>query len=755
VHLLRRGILACTPERPEAGFRVEVLELLHAARLRAYVSHEAFARILCDLHGIPYRKTLRQQLSNAYDAYILIILEHRRILRQAFGQNTPHWRLLNACSACDYRLKDEPTLPHSKLLAADGNNSSKRFAKAGNQDQRLYESDYIIPPEEVDQFENEVHGHRRRTKPQAEADVMPSAEGAEPSSLACTQKWKTFQAKDHASHWMDGLHETGNFLCVCRHGLVHYSVDMVKSGELAKYPIACLHKLLHVYGPDLALGYDIGCEHSTTVARSSIGDLAKTQNLRFYVGAFHGYAHNRKCQLAFHPRFLTTTGLEDFETNERLFSKQNLTAHLFRHASQYHRQMTLDFFWTRWDEDRRAGLADWLYDKYRQALDIVRTTAPEVERIQSDHAISDEDFLQFLDEEQKYLHRLQHEPEAEVLAYKYLETLKSLHAEEAAQRDYLTIVHAIHRYEQLAVHYENQLQTERWAPESDEWRNTEDELRRRTYNQALDHLEALVVQRLFEMEKLSLRGTGYALRTHLAKALRERSEAIRTALQRYNNLARQVKPPRPTLSFQEVVDYSFLSEFTLLRNSREDIRAKRWSDPFVRETTVKWLLVRCARVELKCLNVEVCRLWTALHDEPQSMMRRIRRAEAQGDFLVAAEMSSVLVRRLRVDELLKRRLEQVFSLPGFSGLRTRGVRVEQTTEHTASVDAGLDLDRDLDLDSGAQAELSDDGDGWPESHGWDEPDEFEQDAREEFDRLALVLDNMSIDQGFPGVVSAA
>ncbi|KZT50692.1 hypothetical protein CALCODRAFT_422850, partial [Calocera cornea HHB12733] len=295
---------------------------------------------------------------------------------------------------------DEPQLPHSKLLAADGNNSSKRFARAGHQDARVFESDYIIPTEEVDEFEDDVHGHRRRTQVG--------------SDTACTQKWKTFQAKDHASHWMDGLHETGNFLCVCRHGFVLYSVDMVKSGELAKYPISCLRKLLQVYGSDLALGYDIGCAHSGTVSRSQIGSLAQSQKLRFYVGAFHGYAHNRRCQLGFHPRFLTTAGLEDFETNERLFSKQNLTAHLFRHSSTYHRHLTLDFFWTRWDEDRRASLADWLYDKYRQALEIVRSTAPEVERIQSDHTISDDDFLGFLEEEKSYLHRLQHEPESEV-----------------------------------------------------------------------------------------------------------------------------------------------------------------------------------------------------------------------------------------------------------------------------------------------------------------------------------------------------
>ncbi|EJU00005.1 hypothetical protein DACRYDRAFT_36742, partial [Dacryopinax primogenitus] len=76
----------------------------------------------------------------------------------------------------------------------------------------------------------------------------------------------------------------------------------------------------------VAVGYNIGCEHSKMVACSMLGACAEALSLWFFVGAFHRYAHNQKCQLCFHPHFLATAGLEDFKTNEQIFSKQNMMA---------------------------------------------------------------------------------------------------------------------------------------------------------------------------------------------------------------------------------------------------------------------------------------------------------------------------------------------------------------------------------------------------------------------------------------------
>ena len=52
--------------------------------------------------------------------------------------------------------------------------------------------------------------------------------------------------------------------------------------------------------------------------------------------------------------------------------------------------------------------------------------------------------------------------------------------------------------------------------------------------------------------------TGYKLRKHIAKALSAWSQAIRTALDRYNDAAAAMKPKKPLLSWENVVEYAFL-----------------------------------------------------------------------------------------------------------------------------------------------------------------------------------------------------
>ena len=51
---------------------------------------------------------------------------------------------------------------------------------------------------------------------------------------------------------------------------------------------------------------------------------------------------------------------------------------------------------------------------------------------------------------------------------------------------------------------------------------------------------------------------------HIANALKARSRAIRTALDRYNTAATALVPPRQLLDWEQVVEYAFLSDFDLL-----------------------------------------------------------------------------------------------------------------------------------------------------------------------------------------------
>ncbi|KAF5311504.1 hypothetical protein D9611_011644 [Ephemerocybe angulata] len=121
---------------------------------------------------------------------------------------------------------------------------------------------------------------------------------------------------------------------------------------------------------------------------------------------------------------------------------------------------------------------------------------------------------------------------------------------------------------------------------------------KRRYQLCLDRLESLIVARVFELGKMNMAKTGYKLRTHISKSLQSRSQAIRTALERYNAAANAMKPRRQNLSWDQVVEYAFLADFDLLRDSRQD----------------HFKIVR-AREEIQRLHIEIRRLITYIQDE--------------------------------------------------------------------------------------------------------------------------------------------
>ena len=108
--------------------------------------------------------------------------------------------------------------------------------------------------------------------------------------------------------------------------------------------------MLETFGKDLALGYDIGCRFSTTLNNSPLGRQARANNHTSLVGAFHGHAHNRLCQLRFLATYIDGLGLEDLEGCERFFSKSNALAGSTRYASTFHRRQLISEFCRHVDE---------------------------------------------------------------------------------------------------------------------------------------------------------------------------------------------------------------------------------------------------------------------------------------------------------------------------------------------------------------------------------------------------------------------
>ena len=168
---------------------------------------------------------------------------------------------------------------------------------------------------------------------------------------------------------------------------------------------------------------------------------------------------------------------------------------------------------------------------------------------------------------------------------------------------------------------------------------------------------------------------GYALRKHIAEALQKRSAAVRTALDQYNAAAKALRPPRTTLKWEEVVEYAFLSDFDLLRDTRQDIRQRQWSTPAGRLALDTHFKILCAREEIERLNVEVRRVATHLQDEDLFL-------RAQEDIVnvvnshLAHQIAVYWMVRGRFNSHHIRRLRQIAVLHGFTGTASVGVALE-------------------------------------------------------------------------------
>ncbi|KAG1867721.1 hypothetical protein F4604DRAFT_1881618 [Suillus subluteus] len=246
------------------------------------------------------------------------------------------------------------------------------------------------------------------------------------------------------------------------------------------------------------------------------------------VGAFHGHAHNRKCQLVWHPMYILGTGHSEGEGCEHIFSASNELARGTRHASLFHQHQTIEEHFTFWDADKYA--LNFLLNHYREAMKQISVLTAELAIIQSELGLADTDFPRFLKEEHDYLEGLKQPPEKDCLSIRYIEVLdelaewradwdlarqaanNSLTAITAGNLEQINTALAQACISALVVHVEILLAVDgRWEIGGQEYNHFKEEVSLSKYCSVLDDLERLVVSRLFELSKLSLSGTGACL----------------------------------------------------------------------------------------------------------------------------------------------------------------------------------------------------------------------------------------------------
>ncbi|KAJ6451554.1 hypothetical protein C8R45DRAFT_1057106 [Mycena sanguinolenta] len=715
--LIKQGLVPCSPWSPSVAIATRVLELYHTTHIRCpQLAIQAFVKSLCDLHGVSYRPYLREQFSVAYDVYLELRQKTDALVNQALGRDTPNWRLKHTCSGCMYKLEGEDKLIFSMLTTMDVLRRAKTDGSEDEpmlgpsierEDSRDGGEDYFLTREQVDKWAKE-----------RVSEILPAD-----TQNPCSDRWKNM-IDDVTSRMWGIFDETGIFLALCRHGFVLVVADMVRSGELSKYPLAIVNTLLDAFGLKIGGGYDIGCHFETTINNSNLGDKARKNQFQSLVGSFHGHAHNHLCQLSFLATYVLGMGLEDLEGCERYFSRSNGLARSVRYASKFHRKQEITTFMREMDDfETYANLSKFLCDNYRQALRILKSE-PELKRWMAFEGIDDYDtFHVLLEEEKQYLMGMDDglpKRREETVEMEYVRKLQNLQTSQYAERAALSDRadfnpapvsqvaqrHAVERRNrdmELVEDLESKLGvTQRWTSLSPEWILAERLLKDYRYLDALDEIERIIL-------------TGYKMRQHISKALQARSKAIRNAIDRYNDVAESMDPPKPTLSWEEVIDYGFLAEFDILRDTADSIQSRPWTRRSYQVAMDRYFKILRAREEIQRLNDED---W---------FLRKKEAEYKDSDPALSVQISQYHQRCGRSDYNHMQRFWALAKNPGFTGSVMLGVSIERQEARRAARAIHQPMATEMDVEVVEKRER------WtqPQEGEWEDDDDEGEEAEQE------------------------
>ncbi|KAK7021953.1 hypothetical protein VNI00_017132 [Paramarasmius palmivorus] len=212
---------------------------------------------------------------------------------------------------------------------------------------------------------------------------------------------------------------------------------------------------------------------------------------------------------------------------------------------------------------------------------------------------------------------------------------------------------------------EQKLNITRWVFGSPEWMSYQQKAKDHDYQRALNQLEGLVVACIFEMARLNVAGTGYKMRQAIVSAMKTRSAAIRSAIERFNKAAQGLDPPQPTLEWNDVVNCSFLADFDFLRETGSDVQRKAWTLPANRELMTSYFKVLCAEEELERLHIEIRRLITYITEE-LTYSQQVLDEVGESDPAFAYHIHLKFAERGRFHALHIKRLRAITELEGFN-----------------------------------------------------------------------------------------
>ncbi|KAG6857889.1 hypothetical protein C0991_004356, partial [Blastosporella zonata] len=71
-----------------------------------------------------------------------------------------------------------------------------------------------------------------------------------------------------------------------------------------------------------------------------------------------------------------------------------------------------------------------------------------------------------------------------------------------------------------------------------------------------------------------------------------------------------------------MVEYTFLADFDLLADMRQDVCKRPWAKPAARLVMDKHFKIQRAHEEIRCLNIEICHFVTYMQDKEAFLKTR-------------------------------------------------------------------------------------------------------------------------------------
>ncbi|KAJ7694330.1 hypothetical protein B0H17DRAFT_1199205 [Mycena rosella] len=431
--------------------------------------------------------------------------------------------------------------------------------------------------------------------------------------------------------------ETGLFLSLCRHGFMLMVCNMIRSGELSKYGYAVVHHLVE-FLHEIAVGYDICCKVGKMMnARPVLGPLAHENHFK----VFHEHGHCQLCQLSHLAMYVKGIGLDDLEYYEMFFSKSNVLAASTCCASNFHRKQAITTYLQHTDVYHTyQSLSLLIVNKYKRALELYSTMPPLAEAMVELGVTDKSTFVDWK--------RMQN-----VLAI----NIPPLPADPSAT-NYMEEAKATRQLKELETWMAIVI---RWLPESEEWKAAVIMVGQCRYQHTLDELQGLIISRMFELTKMNMLETGYKL-------------AVKTVLTNYNLATAHLRPPRAPMTWEQVVNYTFLD---LLRDGREDIWEELWAKPAGQLAMDMYFKLERATEEIDRLNLEIPRFLTYMRDEEDFLCQEVVRIRDKDGNALAHQVERYHMWQSRFNDVHHERLWKLAWVSGLSTSMQTGTPVNK------------------------------------------------------------------------------